>query len=195
MCWTCVASGLFSSWGEWGLLSSCAVRVSFSVWWFLLWSRGFRNADSVTAVAVALRLHSTVSVFVVHGLRCSAACGIFLGQRLSLSLLHWQADSLPLSQQRSPSRILKIHLLINHMPGVLQSTGSQRVGPDWVTELMNHIVPQILLLYSIPLHGYNILFFPILLYLNNWVVFSFLILEILLLYFYVCLLVDIYEFP
>ena len=38
----------------------------------------------------------------MHGLRCSAACGIFLDQGLNLCLLHWQVDSLPLSQRGSP---------------------------------------------------------------------------------------------
>ena len=31
------------------------------------------------------------------------ACGIFQGQGSNLCLLHWQADSLPLSHQGSPS--------------------------------------------------------------------------------------------
>ena len=38
----------------------------------------------------------------VHRLSCSFACGIFLAQGLNLCLLHWQADSLPLSHQGSP---------------------------------------------------------------------------------------------
>ena len=33
------------------------------------------------------------SVVVVHGLSCSAACGIFLDQGMNLCPLHWQADS------------------------------------------------------------------------------------------------------
>ena len=37
-----------------------------------------------------------------RGLSCSVACGIFLDQRLNLCLLHWQADTLPLSHQGSP---------------------------------------------------------------------------------------------
>ena len=41
-------------------------------------------------------------VLVVHELSCSLACGIFLDQGLNLCLLHWQADSLPLSYQGSP---------------------------------------------------------------------------------------------
>ena len=41
-------------------------------------------------------------VAVVPGLSCSKARGIFLDQGLKLCLLHWQADSLPLSHQGSP---------------------------------------------------------------------------------------------
>ena len=39
----------------------------------------------------------------VHGLRCSAACGIFPDQGLNPCPLHWQADSQPLRHQGSPS--------------------------------------------------------------------------------------------
>ena len=42
----------------------------------------------------------------VNGLSCSAACGIFLDQGSNLCLLHWQADSLLLSHQGSPIRLL-----------------------------------------------------------------------------------------
>ena len=38
-----------------------------------------------------------------HGAGCSAACGIFLHQESNRCLLHWQADSLPLSHQGSPT--------------------------------------------------------------------------------------------
>ena len=41
------------------------------------------------------------SVVVAHRLSCSAACGILLDQGSNLCLLHWQADSLPLSYQGS----------------------------------------------------------------------------------------------
>ena len=47
------------------------------------------------------RALSTSSAVVVHGLSCSAACGIFLDQGSNLCLLHWQVDSLPLSHQGS----------------------------------------------------------------------------------------------
>ena len=57
----------------------------------------------VVASLVALGLKSTGSIAVAHRLRCSAACGIFLGQRSNPRLLYWQVDSLPLSHQGSPS--------------------------------------------------------------------------------------------
>ena len=43
-------------------------------------------------------------------LSCSTACGIFPDQGLNLCLLHWQADSLPLSHQGS----LNIHVSIGN---------------------------------------------------------------------------------
>ena len=49
------------------------------------------------SVVVVSGLQSTGSIVVVLGLSCSAACGIFLDQGLNLHLLHWQANSLPLS--------------------------------------------------------------------------------------------------
>ena len=48
-------------------------------------------------------LSSTGSAVIVHGLSCSVACGIFLDQGSSPSLLHGQVDSLPLSHQGSPN--------------------------------------------------------------------------------------------
>ena len=51
----------------------------------------------------------------VHRLSCSTR-GIFLDQGLNLCLLHWQADSLPLSHQRSldDSTIKRKSNLLNH---------------------------------------------------------------------------------
>ena len=43
------------------------------------------------------------SVVVVHGLSCSAACGIFPDQGSNPCPLHWQADSQPLRHQGSPN--------------------------------------------------------------------------------------------
>ena len=36
LCWVFVAAQAFSSFGEWGLLSSCSAQVSFSSWWLLV---------------------------------------------------------------------------------------------------------------------------------------------------------------
>ena len=44
---------------------------------------------------------STASVVVARRLSCHVACGIFLAQGLNSSLLHWKADSLPLSHQEA----------------------------------------------------------------------------------------------
>ena len=48
-------------------------------------------------------LSSTGSVVVAHRLSCSKACGIFPDQGSNPCLLHWQADSIPLSHQGSPA--------------------------------------------------------------------------------------------
>ena len=67
--------------------------------------------DSLVAVwklliAAASRCSSRAlepgSIVAAHGLRCSVACGIFPDQGSNPSLLHWQADFLPLSLQGSP---------------------------------------------------------------------------------------------
>ena len=47
-----------------------------------------------------------------HGLSCSTACGIFLNQGWNPSLLHWQANFLPLSHQGSPIYFYTILLYI-----------------------------------------------------------------------------------
>ena len=44
-------------------------------------------------------LLTEVASLVEQGLRCSAACEIFLDQGLNLCLLHWQAESYPLDHQ------------------------------------------------------------------------------------------------
>ena len=48
------------------------------------------------------RLQSTGSTAVPSALSCSVARGVFLNQGSNLSLLRWEADSLPLSHQGSP---------------------------------------------------------------------------------------------
>ena len=53
------------------------------------------------------RLYSAGSKVVARGPRCSAACGFFPDQGANPSLLHWQADSLPVSHERSPLAFLR----------------------------------------------------------------------------------------
>ena len=55
------------------------------------------------SAVVAPGLQRAGSVVVAPGLTCSVACGIFPDQGSNPCLLHWQADSLPLSHQGSPS--------------------------------------------------------------------------------------------
>ena len=57
------------------------------------------------SVVAASRLESTSSTVMMRGLTCSEACGIFPHQGLNPRLLHWQADSLPLSHQGSPVKL------------------------------------------------------------------------------------------
>ena len=76
-----------------------------SLWWLpLLQSLGSRAQASV----VVSGLQSTGLIAVMHRLSCSAASGIFPDQGLNPCLLHWQADSLPLSHphQGSPGNCL-----------------------------------------------------------------------------------------
>ena len=47
----------------------------------------------------------------VHGLTCSEACGIVPDQGLNPCLLHWQADSNPLSHQGSPGLFLSTFIV------------------------------------------------------------------------------------
>ena len=57
------------------------------------------------------------------GLVCSVACRIFLDQRLNPCLLHWQADSLPLSHKRSPKPVL---VSVNLKKKNKDASGAQR---------------------------------------------------------------------
>ena len=64
-------------------------------------SCGEQGVCRLLIAVVSLVVHKG-SVFVAHGLSCSAARGIFPDQGLNPRLLHWQAGSLPLSHQGSP---------------------------------------------------------------------------------------------
>ena len=71
----------------------------------------------------------------MHGLSCSAACGIFPDQRSNPSLLHWQADSLPLSLLGSPYLpFLNIRFYrVKHTPLLCMETPESYMGlkPEW----------------------------------------------------------------
>ena len=97
--------GLFSSCGEWRLLF-VAVRRLLTVVASLVAEH--RVQGTRASVVVACGLQSTGLIVEVHRFSCSTSCGIFPNQGLNLCLLHWQADSLPLSHQESPvQRFLK----------------------------------------------------------------------------------------
>ena len=71
-------------------LHCCAGFSLVAVGWLLV---AEHCVQRVWASGVAApRLWRTGSVVVVHGLSCSVACGILLGQGLYLCLLHWQTD-------------------------------------------------------------------------------------------------------
>ena len=78
---------------------ACASRAHRLQW---LWHMG-----SVVA-AVVPGLQSTSSTVVAHGLSCSETCGVFPDQGSNLCLLHWQAETLPLSHHGSPAIILVV---------------------------------------------------------------------------------------
>ena len=61
------------------------------------------DANTTYSLVVMCRLLiAVVSLLAAHMLSCSVACGISPNQGPNLCLLHWQADSLPLSHQVSP---------------------------------------------------------------------------------------------
>ena len=87
LCWVFVSvRGLSLVAASGGYSSSRCAGFSLS-WLLLLRSTGSRCAGSVV---------------VLHGLSCSAACGILPDQGSNPCSLHWQADSQPLHHQGSP---------------------------------------------------------------------------------------------
>ena len=69
------------------VFSSCRVQASHCSGFS---RRGAQARGPTGSVAAAPGLWSTGSEVVVHGLSCSATCGIFLNQGSNLHLLHWQ---------------------------------------------------------------------------------------------------------
>ena len=99
----CDEQGLFSHCDERGLFSSCDVQASHCRGFSRCGAQapGLRYLQRVGSVVVAPGLQSTGSVTVAHRLGCCAACGISPDQVSNPGVLHWQADSLPLSHQGS----------------------------------------------------------------------------------------------
>ena len=67
-----------------------------------------RGARAAHCSGFSHRLESAGSVVGLQGLRCPAACRSFPDQGLNLCPLHWQANSLPLSQRGSPNLSFKV---------------------------------------------------------------------------------------
>ena len=66
-----------------------------------------RGLSGTQASEVAVpRLWSSGSIVVTHGLSCSVACRVHPRPGIEPMLLHWQADSLPLSHLGSPALYL-----------------------------------------------------------------------------------------
>ena len=92
-----------------GLRSSAGFSV-VAVRGFLIVEPGFQ-APGLSSCGSQAPEHSLNKV---HGLGCSAACRVFPDQGLNPCLLHWQADSLPLSHQGSPLPSLLKDILIKY---------------------------------------------------------------------------------
>ena len=104
-CWIFFAARLLSSCCEGGLLSSCGARASRCDG-SSCWEHGLQGTQVSVVVAHGLcscssRLWSAGSLVMAHGLSCSTECAIFSDQGQNVRLLHWKADSLPLSHQGS----------------------------------------------------------------------------------------------
>ena len=93
--------------------TSCGAQASLH-WLPLLWNTGFRVCrlqylQHMGSVAAVSGPQSTGSIVVAHRLSCAVAHGIFPDQGSNPCLLHWQADSLPLSHQGSPQTNFYFH--------------------------------------------------------------------------------------
>ena len=68
---------------------------------------------------------------------CSVTCGVLPDQGSNLCLLHWQADSLPLSHQGNPSlqsftKELSVSLLLNQPGSPNGESNTRQKNPCWV---------------------------------------------------------------
>ena len=84
---------LFSSCGEWRLLSSCGVQASYCSGFSCCQVQTVGHTGFSSCGTWAQELWFPGSIAVAQGLGCSMACGIFPDQGSNLCLLHWQVDS------------------------------------------------------------------------------------------------------
>ena len=120
--WLCGSSlllRLFPRCGDWGLLSSCGAQASHCDGFSCCRATGSR----------------------VLGLRCSTARGVFPDQGLNLCLLHWQADSLPLSHQGSPKYQFLTHKKVKRFFAPTSKTSKHRLTISFkyvIYEILSH---------------------------------------------------------
>ena len=102
----CAGSALlhrfFSCCVKWSLFSNCGKKLLMPVASLVA---EHRLQDARASVAAAPGLLNTGSVLGVRGLSCPTTCGIFPDWGSDAGLLHWQANSLPLSQEGIPTFI------------------------------------------------------------------------------------------
>ena len=92
--------GLFPSCGEWELLRSCGAWASHRGGFSWCGAQALGHQASVVANP---GLWNTGSTVVGQGPSCSLVCGIFPDKGSNLCFLYWEANSLPLSHQGSPT--------------------------------------------------------------------------------------------
>ena len=115
LCWVFTAAWAFLWLWRAGLSSSCGASHCGGFPCCRVWALRRKGFGSV-----ACGLSSWGSWAPRHRLSCSAGCGIFPDQGLNSCLLHWQADSLPLSQQRSSWTVLSIQFFFKQLNKTLQ---------------------------------------------------------------------------
>ena len=118
--------------------------IYFWLCWIFIAARAFslvavlRLLIAVTSRCRAWTLGMQNSVVVVHGLSCSAACGVFPNQGLSPCLLHWQVNSLPLSHQRNPSTsLITVFWVTRHCLLKVHWPESVLLGGIYISHLIN----------------------------------------------------------
>ena len=133
-----------------------------SCWPLLLWSIGSEHAS----------LCSCSSWPRVCGLSSCGACRIFPDQELNPCPLHWQSDSYPMDQQRSPTLFLN-HILVCLLQNIIKYTLLYLTSLAWyiICKSIHEIVGISLffiLWTRISLYTYTTIYSFILLLVNIW---------------------------